>query len=457
MRSLTPILILVIALVMTTSTVFAAPFSDVPANHPYAVAIDAMLRAGVVKGNPSNLFRPEDSVNRAELLTMLYRAIGKSPRAVSSCPFSDVQSSAWYALVVCDAVLKDTAYVKGYPDGTFHPEHSVTRAEALSMILKVMSLQTPEVSEDEVALYKLTDVPASSWFAKLVISAHRNGMLPAPTINGPQFQPSRALTRAEAAGMIASGLTARGAAKTSSSRAINSSIGIADTPIASSARSSSASSQIALAKTVSMPFSDRGVFTGKQSMSYHFSVPSQAVTVALTAAITGTETSDIICRLYLLNESGFSDHYFLGMVDNAAHTCVIKASLESGAYQLQLQPTVAGVPFSVSGEYAVSDGSDGFINATDLQLQQAKTGVLDTGDVYDVYSFTIAKESIYTVEVSPSDLSGIIYLPPSFDQFGFSGPQVNKPYSFTPGKYYLVLTHPRPLSASKTYTVIIRQ
>lgn len=447
----------VIVSVMTSSAAYAAGFADVPPTHPYASAIDSMLRAGVVKGNPSGLFRPDDSVNRAELLTMLYRAIGKSPRAVSSCPFSDVQQDAWYALVVCDAVLRDTAYVSGYPDGTFRPERSVTRAEALSMILKVMTVAAPDVTMDDVNLYKLSDVPANSWFARLVVSAYRNEILPQQTISGMSFRPALPLTRGEAAALIASGLNARGRAKTgTSSSSSSSSVSSSVVSSSTSSRSSSASSQPVLAKTVSLPFVDQGVFSAKQSMSYHFSVSSPKVVATFRVAITGAATSDVTCRLYLLNESGFSDHYFLGVMDSASHTCLIKASLESGSYQLQIQPTVAGAMFAVSAEMSAGDNNDGFVDASELVPLQSKTAVLDPGDVYDVYSFTITKEGTYTVEVTPSNVTAIIYLPPAFDQFGFSGPKVNAPYSYTPGTYYLVLTHPVPIATKQSYTVIIR-
>src|SRR3990167_6556907 len=72
--------------------VFAAGiFPDVGDNHPFKAEIESLARAGIVKGNPDGKFYPERSVNRAEFLTLLYKASGRLPKAIYVQCFTDVE------------------------------------------------------------------------------------------------------------------------------------------------------------------------------------------------------------------------------------------------------------------------------------------------------------------------------------------------------------------------------
>ena len=67
----------------------AVRFPDVPGDHPYNSSVEALAIEGVVTGNPDGNFYPARPVNRAEFLTMLYRATKKTPRSASISCFSD--------------------------------------------------------------------------------------------------------------------------------------------------------------------------------------------------------------------------------------------------------------------------------------------------------------------------------------------------------------------------------
>ena len=65
----------VLSLLLPASVAFATGvFPDVGDNHPFKGEIEALFRQGVVKGNPSGTFNPDDSVTRAAFLKMLYTA-----------------------------------------------------------------------------------------------------------------------------------------------------------------------------------------------------------------------------------------------------------------------------------------------------------------------------------------------------------------------------------------------
>lgn len=116
------------------------PFQDVSQSHPFAEAIAFVKARGIVSSSSAN-FRPDDSVTRAEILKMAFIASGKSLSSDKASHFSDVPSAFWALPYVNTA--RELGAVSGYSDGTFRPDDSVTRAEALKIVLGILSV-TPE-------------------------------------------------------------------------------------------------------------------------------------------------------------------------------------------------------------------------------------------------------------------------------------------------------------------------
>ena len=118
-------------------------FPDVPATHPYAEAVQWAKDRGVLQGYPDGTFRPNNIVNRAEFLKIILSAQGNvAMDAAQDAEFSDVDSTAWYALFIRYA--KTRGIVQGYPDGTFKPNQTVTLAEGLKIAYKALDVQTEE-------------------------------------------------------------------------------------------------------------------------------------------------------------------------------------------------------------------------------------------------------------------------------------------------------------------------
>jgi len=188
-------------------TAQAAMFQDVPDGHDFQVPIESLSGSGVIKGNPDGRYYPDNRVNRAEMLTMLYRAMNIAPQPSSTSCFPDVETGAWYESVVCDAVGRK--YVSGYPDGLFRPADSVSRVEALKMIHTVFEFEVGGDATQSNNVPVFTDIPTSSWFAAYVANAHAIGMLPISGQAGAYFGPALPLTRKEAAAYIHNAFYAR--------------------------------------------------------------------------------------------------------------------------------------------------------------------------------------------------------------------------------------------------------
>ncbi len=134
------------ALVSATSAASNAFFTDVDAaTNPYAPAIQWAKDSGISQGNPDGTFKPEKTVNRAELLKLVL-SLQKAPLDAATTGtggFADVQEDAWYAPYVHLAVAK--SIVQGYPDGTFKPEQPVNGAEALKIAYIALGIKTADI------------------------------------------------------------------------------------------------------------------------------------------------------------------------------------------------------------------------------------------------------------------------------------------------------------------------
>lgn len=115
---------------------YFASFSDVPSGSTFYQYIETAHLRDVISGYEDGTFRPNNSINRAQTAKMIVLAKGWQPSSSGSSRFSDVPSGYWaYGYI-------ETAYNKGiiggYPDGTFHPEVEVNRAQLSKMLSLAM-------------------------------------------------------------------------------------------------------------------------------------------------------------------------------------------------------------------------------------------------------------------------------------------------------------------------------
>ena len=169
-------------------------FPDVGSDYWVAKPISLLAMQGIITGYPDGSFKPEGSITRAEICTLLMKtsARGKTTEVEPlfeplSLEFKDVPEGHWAAPFIAEAAQAEV--VKGYPDGTFKPKNNITRAEGVVMITRFAKIKKWAYAGE------FSDVAYEHWAAKMIAAAGRTGML--KFLEGKRFQPNRKLTRAE--------------------------------------------------------------------------------------------------------------------------------------------------------------------------------------------------------------------------------------------------------------------
>jgi hypothetical protein len=171
-------------------------FTDVSSTHKNAKAIAYLKQKGIIGGYEDGSFKPDNLLNRAELLKILVTALDVTPHELTnSFCFTDVKNE-WFAKYVCYA--KNRGWVQGYSDGGFHPAANVTKAEALKIILTAYDVSL--VTRAPLVVI-FSDVNDGDWYAKYVWTAQNNGWLEEKTGAGP-YLPNTAITRAQLAEVL---------------------------------------------------------------------------------------------------------------------------------------------------------------------------------------------------------------------------------------------------------------
>lgn len=444
-----------LTVLLSIPAAFAASFRDVPTTNQHRVAIDELSERGVISGNPDGTFRPLDPVNRAAMLKMLYVASNRTPQGSTSTKpcFPDVPMDSWFATYVCDAAAR--GFVKGYGDGLFWPGRPVSRAEALKLTQVVLGIPATEPSE-EMTMY--TDVATGDWFYEYVKTAMALYQLPISGQELPLLKPNAPLQRDEAAAYIWNGLSTHLPVSSSS---VSSSSSSSSVTRSSSSSSVASTGPVDKVLDINVPFADRQNFPGKKSFSYRFTLDASMVVRVKASMSDGTGV--ITCRLYEIGADGFSSRYYLGLQERG--TCVIRAALIAGNYQLQLSSTIPDASYGVEVATVTGDGNDGFTQAESLPIEKVRTAALDAEDQGDFYTFTVFKDAKTVVKggrdltvsvTSTSSITCLVFPMDDVDLFGFTEPTCNASFTYPPGTYIINVRHGPPIGATQTYTVQIR-
>jgi len=113
--------ILAIPLISIPTTVYGANFNDIR-GHWAESYINKAVSAGFVKGYPDGTYHPDDAVTRAEFTSMVNKALGNT--GTTSVNFTDVPYNEWYYNDVAKGV--SASFVGGYDNNTFRPNTAVT-------------------------------------------------------------------------------------------------------------------------------------------------------------------------------------------------------------------------------------------------------------------------------------------------------------------------------------------
>lgn len=169
------------------------------ANHWAREDIDAAVAAGWISGYPDHTFRPDETVTRAMFVAMLARLSGDDMSQYSGSVFSDVEESRYYAQNVQWAVEKNI--VAGFPDGTFRPNAAITREQMAQIMANYLESVGFDTSySGEPGDYTIQDMSSiSNWALDRVLFCYEVGLLVG---RANRFDPLTGATRAEACSVL---------------------------------------------------------------------------------------------------------------------------------------------------------------------------------------------------------------------------------------------------------------
>lgn len=173
------------------------PFVDVTEDKWYYDAVAYVYQQGIMVGMSETTFEPNTTVNRAQVVQMLYNLEGQ-PQVSGDSGFSDIWDGQWYAKAVAWASANDV--VAGYEDGTFRPTRAVTREEFAQILYNYAKFKGYDLSAS-ADLGKFPDSgQVSSWAETALGWANGNGL-----INGhddDRLDPKGSTIRAQAASIL---------------------------------------------------------------------------------------------------------------------------------------------------------------------------------------------------------------------------------------------------------------
>jgi len=149
--------------------------------------IRSSIASGDVNGYPDLTFRPDQSISRAEFFALINNTFDYA--TTTTATYSDVDATAWYADDVSIATHEN--YVNGYTDGTMKPEMSITRQEVAVILNNILSL-APVSSTSTFS--DAAQIPA--WSNDAIIAINEAGIISGYPDGS--YRPTDSITRAEA-------------------------------------------------------------------------------------------------------------------------------------------------------------------------------------------------------------------------------------------------------------------
>ena len=164
-------------------------YSDLSNSNPNFNYIKYLSQRGIIAGFPDGSFQPEESLNRAQAAVILVKAMGLEISPASEMSFKDVGKDHWAATYI-DGCVK-AGYIKGYPDGSFQPEEKLSRAQGISLVLRLSKQDMNRAS-----LPQIEDVNHEHWAARHIATGLAAEMVGLDS-SGKKFLPDSPFSRQE--------------------------------------------------------------------------------------------------------------------------------------------------------------------------------------------------------------------------------------------------------------------
>lgn len=188
------LLLLILSTNFAYATLHGTGFVDIPANAWHAPAVAYCVNNQLMTGVSKTTFSPNVATSRGMLATILYRRAGSPDIHSNMAPFSDIDADSWYTKAITWA--KESNVITGYGDGSFLPNHPVTREQLATILWRYEGEKNTGSNyqrfsdHSEIENYALNAV----YWAKIqgVISGRGNNF----------FDPKGVATRAETASIL---------------------------------------------------------------------------------------------------------------------------------------------------------------------------------------------------------------------------------------------------------------
>lgn len=161
----------------------ALPFTDVKSGNWFYDAVKYAYAQGLMTGTSATTFAPNGTMNRAMIVTVLYR-LEKSPAVTGASKFTDVPAGQWYSDAVAWAAANKI--VNGYDETTFGPMNAVTREQMAAILFRYEQYKGLENVTLEENLNRFPDqnkisayaIPALQWaVGQKIINGNADGTL----------------------------------------------------------------------------------------------------------------------------------------------------------------------------------------------------------------------------------------------------------------------------------------
>ncbi len=166
-------------------------FSDVPANAWYFPAVERAEALGFVTGYEDNTFKPENSISRAESITLISRFCkDQIVENISGIGFDDVANDAWYAKTV---LLRGHKF-GGVSNGFFYPDMPCSREDFSVGLYYALGFEGQDWS---YSFKDISQISSDKTYRNAALSMGANGIMTGDSHGN--FNPKKNITRAEAA------------------------------------------------------------------------------------------------------------------------------------------------------------------------------------------------------------------------------------------------------------------
>lgn len=144
-------------------------FSDVPDDSWYATAVNTLASLGIVNGIGNNQFAPDQLITRAQFTVIAMRFTNGTTNGENN--FSDVHANDWFYDQVVGSI--QYGWINGYSDGTFRPNQTITRAEVTTIVNRMLDRSADEdyVDRHEADLRLFPDVSKDYWAYYEIVEA----------------------------------------------------------------------------------------------------------------------------------------------------------------------------------------------------------------------------------------------------------------------------------------------